>query len=216
LSPVSGGDKWRESLHSIGCSFLSKGNFRSSGSSGKSSSLCAAPEKVFSYIKKEKLYHKLYPFIYLKSEILEEKCTKKIKIHDEKNNQNNLKCYLITIGVRERLKYFRKQIKNIPLHFTEDLGFNGKYINVIKIGEELYITYKDKFLEFSGGLIQTTLSRSIYSICLDNTFYYPMTNYEIGCYLSHISIWNKLIFSRAKNALVCEDRVIFYDNFMTL
>jgi glycosyl transferase family 25 len=100
-----------------------------------------------------------------------------------------IKKYVINLKRRnDRLEIFKNQCPYKDIETIE--AFDGKYIDNNK-NKDLF--YKIKNHKNS----------------------YDITNSEIGCFVSHMTVWKKIIDSNTKYNLIFEDDTIFSDNFKT-
>ena len=67
---------------------------------------------------------------------------------------------------------------------------------------------------FDGNNISKNIyNKNIYNKIKNHKFSKDITNSEIGCFVSHMSTWKKIINSNTKYNLIFEDDVIFSENF---
>jgi len=120
-----------------------------------------------------------------------------------KSNQNVLlpsKGYLINLEKRnDRLKEFMKNIKksDLNIHIERVPAINGKLLDPTQIN----MTDKSKkelLNNFDSGF---------------RTKHYELTVGAIGCYLSHIQVWNKILENDDECAFVFEDDAYIPENF---
>jgi glycosyl transferase family 25 len=101
-----------------------------------------------------------------------------------------MKKYVINLKRRtDRLEQFKINYPYKELEIIE--AFDGKYLDKNEKNKDLY--YK----------------------IINHKNSYDITNSELGCMVSHMSVWKKIIDSNTKYNLIFEDDAIFSDNFKT-
>ena len=108
-------------------------------------------------------------------------------------NDNINEIYVINLKKRpERLELFKKNYKLIH---------NYKIIDAIN-GNEL-----DK--EYINTIVGTEAKKTLhdfYKYNIIRKYHYELSSYgAVGCYLTHINVWNEIIKSNKQNALIFED-----------
>ena len=68
---------------------------------------------------------------------------------------------------------------------------------------------------FDGQNIDNNKNKTLYDKIKNKKIEYDITNQELGCFISHIMVWKKIIDNNSKYNLIFEDDAIFSDNFKT-
>ena len=112
------------------------------------------------------------------------------------------KIYLINLERRkDRLKLFNKSFNNSDINEKYNLykAVDGKTINLKDV-----VDYKTMYEILN---IEKTKKRD---------YHYQLSKGAVGCYLSHINIWKKVLNSRNKQVLIFEDDIKIPNNFNEL
>ena len=100
-------------------------------------------------------------------------------------NQNNV--FVINLERRkDRLKHVNNQLQKYNIKYTRFNAFDGKRLHQYKNEIDLYINKSSNIMKNNG---------------------------QIGCSLSHLKLWEKVVEKKMKHALIFEDDVIILDNF---
>ncbi|KAF2838736.1 hypothetical protein M501DRAFT_1016824 [Patellaria atrata CBS 101060] len=171
----------------------------------------ALPATVKLYIESNQLYLTEIPFFNLKPKILPS-ADFVPQHHNTDVSDVSLTSYLLTTGTAARITAFRTQAAHLNLAISETLLFHGNSINVCPNG---LITHNSAYLTPSRGYLNPTHSPHASSIRLSPSLPYPVTNFELACYLSHHQIWAASFWCGSPHVLIAEDRAVFTSNFAT-
>jgi glycosyl transferase family 25 len=104
---------------------------------------------------------------------------------------------------KDRLEHIHTHYKNELFTLEILKAFDGKYL---ENNSPEYITLKNEFLQN----IELNKTKNInYPYC----YFSPFTLGELGCFLSHLIIWKKIIDENIESLIIFEDDCIFNSKF---
>lgn len=107
--------------------------------------------------------------------------------NNDYDNFNNDNVFVINLERRkDRLKFVNNQLQKNNIKYTRFNAFDGKKLHQYKNEIDLYINKNSEIMKNNG---------------------------QIGCSLSHLILWEKVVEKKMKHALIFEDDVIILDNF---
>jgi cytidyltransferase-like protein len=177
--------------------------------------IAALPQHVKKYIEKHHLYLSEVPFFRLKPKLPSAAGNSELKDHGESETSTLIKGYLITTGVPERVQAFRRQAVHVHLPISEHFVFCGADIDVVPNSGRLLILHSGSYLSPSRGFLVRSAAPDLFSISIGRKIPYPLTNFELACYLSHYHIWALAFWRGNRHVLIMEDRTIFLPKFST-
>lgn len=115
-----------------------------------------------------------------------------------------MKTYIINLEKRkDRLEYINNNYKNELYELEIFKAYDGKYT---ENNSKEYINFKNIFI---NSINKNKNNKSLYNYNQFN----ELADGELGCFISHLMIWKKIIDKNIDKAIIFEDDCIFNSDF---